>query len=136
MKTARVRRPKTKRLTIRPRVKFWLELDGEWAFCPGVCRIMQEIDRTGSIKDAALVMGRSYRFVWGKIKQVERALGTPLVEARVGGSQVQRSVLSPMGRLLMQEFSVLRDSLFQTIDREYAPRLQAAVNRVRESGGQ
>jgi len=136
MKPAAVVRQKKRHLSIRPRVKFWLELDGERAFCPGVWRIMQEIERTGSIKDAAQAMGRSYRFVWGKIKQVERALGAPLVETRVGGSQMQRSVLTPLGRLLTREFDALRQRLFDAVDREYAPRLQAAVDRVRGSCGE
>lgn len=123
--------PNKSQLSIRPRVKFWFELDGERAFCPGVCRILREVEHTGSIKDAALAIGRSYRFVWGKIKQVERAIGAPLVETRVGGSQEQRSVLTPLGQLLLREFEGLRQQLFDIIDGEFAPRLQNAVDHVR-----
>src|SRR5262249_28486745 len=36
---------------IRPRVKLWFEINGKLVFSPGVCQILQEIDRTGSIKD-------------------------------------------------------------------------------------
>jgi molybdate transport repressor ModE-like protein len=121
---------RNRRLSIRPRVKFWLELDDERAFCPGVYRILKAVERTGSIKDAAAEIGRSYRFVWGKLKQVERALGAPLVETRVGGKQEQRSVLTPLGALLIQEFENLRQQLFDLVDRKLTPRLQSAVDRL------
>lgn len=122
---------RSKPLSIRPRVKLWLELDDGKAFCPGTYRILQEIVRTGSIKDAALKVGRSYRFVWDKLKDVERALGAPLVESRVGGKQDQRSALTPLGELLAQEFDLLRKKVFEMVDHEVAPRLQIAVERLR-----
>lgn len=131
MKRAVISNPTEKRLLIRPRVKLWFELDNERAFCPGVYRILTEIEKTGSMKDAALAIGRSYRFVWGKIKQVEKAIGSPLVEARVGGSQSQRSVLTDMGRMLVQEFEVMRQRLHELIDEEFVPRLLNEVQRVR-----
>lgn len=132
-------RPVTKRPSrrpmIEPRVKLWLELDGERAFCPGVCRILEEVERTGSIKDAAAAMDRSYRFVWGKLKEVERAIGCSLVETRVGGSQEQRSVLSETGQLLVREFNALRRRLFDVMDNEFAPRLQDALRVAGKSAG-
>ncbi len=123
----RTAKPRSPELTIRPRVKVWLEINGERAFCPGVCRILQQIEETGSIKTAAVALERSYRFVWGKIKDVERSLGAPLVEARVGGKQEQRSVLTPLGKRLMQEFESLRQELFQRMDRDFGPRFQATL---------
>lgn len=125
---------------IRPRVKFWLEIDGERAFCPGVCRILQQVEQTGSIKGAAAAIARSYRFVWGKLKDVEKALGAPLVEARVGGKQEHRSVLTPLGRQLVRDFEALRQELFEIMDQNFAPRLQRATEasfpaNTAESGG-
>ena len=113
---------------IRPRVKLWLELDGERAFCPGVCQILQEIERTGSIKESASAIGRSYRFVWGKLKDVENALGCPLVTARVGGHQEKRSVLTPQGQAMVREFVNLRKRVFELVDGEFGDRFQKALH--------
>lgn len=132
MTRASRKRP-ARRPTIEPRVKLWLELDGARAFCPGVCRILEEVERTGSIKDAAAAIDRSYRFVWGKLKEVERAIGRPLVETRVGGSLEQRSVLSETGRMLVREFTALRRRLFDVMDHEFAPRLQNALREAEKS---
>lgn len=127
MKSQLKSRRSGERPNIRPRVKFWLEIGGERAFCPGVCQILQEIERTGSIKDAAAAIGRSYRFVWGKLKAVEVALGQPLVETRVGGSQEKRSVLTQDGRVLMDEFIHLRQVLFDLLDNQFTSRIARAL---------
>ncbi len=134
MRTKSPPRASQRQLPIRPRVKLWFELDGDRAFCPGVCRILEEVERTGSIKEAAVAIDRSYRFVWGKIKQVEKALGLQLVETRVGGSQEQRSALTETGRVLVREFLELRQRLFKIVDEEFAPRLRQAVAKAQDAG--
>lgn len=78
-------RLRTPKKTIRPRVKIWLEVDGEHAFCAGMYRILEAVEETGSIKEAAEVVGLSYRHVWARLKKVNAALGTPVVDAHVGG---------------------------------------------------
>lgn len=118
---------------VRPRVKMWIDLDGERGFCPGVCQILRAVERTGSIKDAAQSIDRSYRFVWGKIKSVEKALGYALVETRVGGSQEQRSVLTQAGQLLVEEFESLRRRLFKFVDQELATSLQQTMDRIEKT---
>jgi molybdate transport system regulatory protein len=42
-------------------------------------RILELIERTGSINQTAKHMGMSYRGVWGKIKATEERLGTKIV---------------------------------------------------------
>lgn len=119
---ARVSRSNLSQLA--PRVKFWLELDGQSVFCPGLCQILQAVDQTGSIKDAAAALGRSYRFIWGRLKESERALGAPLVETRVGGELAQRSSLTPLGRELVAAFVQLRRRIFELVDAEFGERFR------------
>jgi hypothetical protein len=51
MKKQRHDEPST--LALEPRVKVWLETDGDYAFGLGICEILQAVDRAGSIKLAA-----------------------------------------------------------------------------------
>ncbi|MGV3608933.1 MAG: winged helix-turn-helix domain-containing protein [Planctomycetaceae bacterium] len=104
----------------RPRLKLWLEFEGEHVFCSGMCQILQAVEKTGSIKDAATAIGKSYRFVWDKIKRSEKALGQTLVDAQVGGRGPRRSSLSPLGTQLVQEFLTLRKELLQLADSHFA----------------
>jgi molybdate transport system regulatory protein len=103
-----------------PRVKVWLETDGRYAFGFGLAEALSAVDRAGSIKQAAADLGKSYRYVWGRIKAGERTLGRRLVETRVGGQGTRRSALTPAARRLVDEFLTVRDRLRQIVGQEFA----------------
>lgn len=115
------RRTNTPRLI--PRVKVWLETDANYAFGFGLAQMLQAIDRVGSIKHAAADLGKSYRYVWGRIKAAERALGVQLVEAHVGGTGVSRSSLTPAARRLTEGFLAVRKRVIALVEREFAEQL-------------
>ena len=102
-----------------PRVKVWLESDGDYVFGHGMAEILQAVDRHGSIKQAAKELGKSYRYVWGRIKEAEAALGETLVDAHVGGAGVQRSGLTPRARELVAAFVSLRKGAQENVQREF-----------------
>jgi molybdate transport system regulatory protein len=103
-----------------PRVKVWLESDGRYAFGLGICEVLQAVGRSGSIKQAARDVGKSYRHVWHRIKEAERAGGSPLVETRVGGTGTRRSCLTEEARLLVAGFLAFRTRMAQLAEREFA----------------
>jgi molybdate transport system regulatory protein len=109
---------------LQPRIKVWLEKDGGAGFCQGMCRILQAVDGTGSIKHAAAQMGKSYRHIWGRIKAAEKLLGKQLVETHIGGKESQRSVLTPDARDFVQEFLAMRDRISQVLEEEFTRRFR------------
>jgi molybdate transport system regulatory protein len=115
-------------------VKVWLEAGGKYAFGFGLCEMLQAVGRTGSIKQAAADLDKSYRYVWGRIKEAERALGRQLVETQVGGRDTQRSSLTPVAREMVTAFLELRDCLKRATEHEFAlrrDRLLAGGERLR-----
>jgi molybdate transport system regulatory protein len=122
MTTKTVRRRATGSPAFLPRVKVWLETEGRYAFGFGLCEILQAVGRAGSIKQAAADLGKSYRHVWGRIKEAERALGRQLVVTQVGGRDSQRSSLTPEARRMAAAFLDLRDSLKRAAEQEFALR--------------
>jgi molybdate transport system regulatory protein len=104
---------------IKPRVKVWLEFDGEFVFGLGICEILQAIERTGSMKQAAREVGQSYRHVWGRIKDVEQAHGCALVVTQVGGKDARRSTLTENARQLVTGFLALRKRMHELLEREF-----------------
>jgi molybdate transport system regulatory protein len=111
------RRPKKARFV--PRVKVWLEVEGRYAFGLGIAEILQAVGQAGSIKQAAANLGKSYRYVWGRIQDAEEALGRTLVEARVGGHGPQRSSLTDEARRLVAAFLALRSRMFEAVRDEF-----------------
>jgi molybdate transport repressor ModE-like protein len=115
-RSARRRRQQT---PLAPRVKVWLETEGHYVFGFGVAEILQAVDRAGSIKQAATDLGLSYRYVWGRIKDAERALSRQLVEAHVGGAGTRRSSLTSEARRLLPAFLALRSRMLQLLQDEF-----------------
>lgn len=56
-----IRRTLRQRLMVR--VKVWLECEDPYTFGLVICEVLQAVDRSGSIKQAARDVGMSYRHV-------------------------------------------------------------------------
>jgi molybdate transport repressor ModE-like protein len=105
---------------LKPRVKVWLETaGGNYAFGFGIAEILQAVEKAGSIKHAATDLGKSYRYVWGRLKEAEKALGEKLVQTQVGGKGHQRSSLTPSARRYCRSFFALRDRIKAVLSQEF-----------------
>ena len=114
---------------VTPRVKVWLELDGQYVFGFGLSEILRAVQSAGSIKAAADVLGKSYRHVWGRIKTAEKALGQPLVAARVGGKGTSRSSLTELAERLVADYDALRRRTFDVVEQEFSTRFELPGRR-------
>ena len=119
MSRSSARRSRPRPAPFTPRIKVWLEAGGQYAFGLGICEILRAVDAAGSIKGAAGRLGKSYRHVWARIKEAERALGRPLVETRVGGQGTRRSDLTPEARRLVTAFLAFRSRLLRRLPHEF-----------------
>ena len=104
------------------RVKVWLEIDGQYVFGFGLSEILKAGEATGAIKAAADSLGKSYRYVWGRIKKAEKRLGEPLVETRVGGKGTSRSRLTGRAHQLVGDYDALRGRMFEIVQEEFPSR--------------
>jgi len=110
------------RKRMQARVKVWLEVDGRYVFGFGLSQMLKAVEAAGSIKAGAASLGKSYRYVWGRIKKAERALGEPLVETRVGGKRADRSSLTELARRLVSDYDALRGRMFEVVQHEFSSR--------------
>ena len=118
------RRDANPSIHVVPRVKVWLEMDGQYVFGYGISEILKAVDATGSIKAAADRLGKSYRYVWNRIKQAEHAIGQPLVETRVGGRGTRRSSLSEFAKGLVGNYDALRRRMLDVVRHEFSRRFE------------
>lgn len=103
---------------VRPKCKIWLEIDKEVIFGGGRMALFQAIDECGSINQAAIKLGMSYRAAWGKINATEKRLGIQLVEKYVGGAR-RGSELTPKAKELMSNYQQFKKESISTIDQLY-----------------
>ncbi len=103
------------KLTVKS--KIWIEdPTGKVVFGAGRLKILNAVEKTGSILAAAAELHMSYRAVWGKIKATEDRLGKPLLTKRAGGAHGGGSVLTPFAITLIERFRHLDDLIRTTTD--------------------
>jgi len=86
------------------RAKTWFEMDGMHILGTGVAQLLEGVERTGTLRDAARAARISYRHAWDMIKTAEQHLGKELILPRSGGIGGGQSVLSADGRHLLEVF--------------------------------
>ena len=88
--------------------EIWLEtLSNETVLNGEGFSLLQEIERSGSLSDAARNLAISYRKAWNIIRDVEKNLGFHLVEKSRGGAGGGRTNLSEEGRHLLMAYKNL-----------------------------
>lgn len=96
---------------MEPRLNIWFEVDGKVALSLWRIRLLQAVDRTGSISAAAEAMGVQYRLAWQRIHEMEERLGVSLVTATIGGRGGGGSTLTPLARRLIEHFLVMAEDI-------------------------
>lgn len=97
------------------RSKIWIEnKKGDVIFGLGRYRILNAINRRGSMQAAAKDLKMSYRAVWMRIRISEKAIGKPLVIRDGKGSR-----LTAFAKKLMKQYKRLQQIVEKESDEVY-----------------
>ncbi len=86
------------------RLSLRVEFEGWGAIGPGKIRLLELIDRHGSISAAGRAMRMSYRRAWMLVDSLNHRFKKPLVETERGGGQGGGAVLTPFGREVIRHY--------------------------------
>ena len=95
--------------------KIWLEYRGR-AFGDGPARLLDGVERTGSLRKAASELGMSYNKAWRILHAAEQRLGFALLDRSVGGSLGGGSHLTPRAQDLMVRYHALAESAAEALE--------------------
>jgi molybdate transport system regulatory protein len=87
-------------------------------------RLLEQIERSGSIAQAAKAVGMSYRAAWNAIDTLRNLAGEPLIATHSGGSNGGGTRLTPAGERL-----VSTHRLVQEHQRRFLIQLQARLDQ-------
>lgn len=108
-------------MTYGLRTKIWVvDPSGKVLFGMGRVKILEAIDRGGSINAAAKSLKMSYRAVWGRIKATEERLGRELLVRTTGGASGGGSTLTPYAKDLIKEYKTFRRQVIEDADDRFA----------------
>jgi molybdate transport system regulatory protein len=82
----------------------------------GRAEILENIEKTGSINQAAKMMKMSYKAVWGKIKATEKHLNTCIVNR----DRKEGSRLSQDGKGLLEKYKRLKEKCISADDKIFS----------------
>jgi molybdate transport system regulatory protein len=86
----------------------WLESDGKHFFGPGPVELLERIDETGSISEAARGMRMSYKKAWELVNTLNAQCTRPVVIPRTGGEKGGGSSITDEARELINYHRLLR----------------------------
>jgi molybdate transport system regulatory protein len=93
--------PDSDRLSIR------IDLASGARIGPGKIAVLEEIARSGSISAAGRALKMSYRRTWELVEELNRTLGTPVVETAAGGSGGGGTVLTKAGKAIVNHYRAI-----------------------------
>jgi molybdate transport system regulatory protein len=100
----------------KPSGKIWIEYRGKPLLGKGGAEILENIRKEESISKAARKLGMSYRYVWGYTRNVEKAIGEPVLETFRGGQSGGGGArLTKLGESLLDEYKRLEDYLSEVL---------------------
>ena len=91
-------------------------------------KILEAVDRLGSLHAAAKELKMGYRAIWGRIRATEERLGELLLVRTIGGSSGGGSQLTPFARMLLDQFEELHREIRRHSDRQFQQR--SKINRL------
>ena len=113
--------PSTHRLSIR------IDLASGARIGPGKVALLEEIARSGSISAAGRAMKMSYRRAWELVEDLNRRLGSPVVETAAGGAGGGGARLTKAGASLVQQYRAMEAAAAASAE-DYLRALEAAVS--------
>lgn len=86
------------RLTIR------IDHNGKAWFGPGKAKLLEAVEKTGSIRKAAASLAMSYRRAWLLLQALEKTVQGPVTVTTTGGRKGGGTKLTPLGRALLRRY--------------------------------
>ena len=97
----------------------FVDENGDKFFGEGPYQLLLGVERTGSLRCAAMEMGMAYSKAMKLVRHAEAALGFPLTQRTVGGPSGGGSCLTPRGKEWMSRYGAYRDACAQANARLY-----------------
>lgn len=98
--------------TLYPKIKLWLINENDEAvFGEGLAKLLEAIEKCGSIFMASTNLGMSYRYALHRISLAEKRLGFKLVRRQRGGVAGGSSELTVEGKKLLVKYGKMEKSI-------------------------
>ena len=117
-----------------PNLSLRIDLDTESRIGPGKIRLLENIDKFGSISAAGRAMDMSYKRAWDLVDEINRICRQPAVERQTGGKNGGGAMLTPFGVSLVARYRKIERDAATAVKKELAA-LQSDIGRPKKAAG-
>ncbi len=111
--------PRRRSTVLRVRSKVWIERDGQIVMSEYRARLLEAVEREGSVAAAADVLGLPNRTAWKKLREIEAAAGTPLLDSGSGGASGGQSKLTAAAEEMLAAFRRVADPVDEEVQERF-----------------
>lgn len=109
-----------------PRLTLRVDFGSGRALGPGKVRLLEAIDRTGSISQAGRALGMSYRRAWLLVDDMNNCFRDAVISAQPGGAHGGGATLTPFGQKLVERYRAIETDAMDAT-RRHLNDLEAAL---------
>jgi molybdate transport system regulatory protein len=109
-----------------PRLTLRVDLGSGRALGPGKVRLLEAIERTGSISQAGRALGMSYRRAWLLVDDMNNCFRDAVISAQPGGAHGGGATLTPFGQKLVERYRAIETDAMDAT-RKHLSDLEAAL---------
>ncbi|MEM2103774.1 MAG: LysR family transcriptional regulator [Candidatus Bathyarchaeia archaeon] len=99
-------------VTLYPKIKLWfINESNEAIFGEGLAKLLEAVEKHGSILEASSNLNMSYRYALHRISLAEKRLGFKLIKRYRGGIAGGSSELTTEGKTLLTEYEKMENEM-------------------------
>jgi molybdate transport system regulatory protein len=118
---------------MKPMVRFRVDFTAACSLGPGKIELLESIQRTGSLRQAAQALGMSYRRAWLLLDGLNRSFGEPASTASIGGQGGGGVRLTPFGLEIIRCYRAAAQAIETVAQRELQSIAAKAVSSPPET---
>ena len=107
-----------------PKIFLRLDLTSRVRLGPGKIRLLEAIDREGSISAAGRALKMSYRRAWLLIDELNSSFREPLVATQLGGTGGGKASVTALGRTVIRAYRAMEKDAERMVRHRSAPLLK------------
>jgi molybdate transport system regulatory protein len=93
-----------------PKLTLRIDFDADRAIGPGKVKLLEMIDKHGSISEAGRQMGMSYRRAWLLVDSLNRSFNVPVIASQKGGQHGGGAALTEFGHAVVQHYRAIESA--------------------------
>ena len=107
-----------------PKIFLRLDLTNKVRLGPGKIRLLEAIEREGSISAAGRALKMSYRRAWLLIDELNSSFREPLVATQLGGTGGGKASVTALGRTVIRAYRAMEKDAERMVRHRSAPLLK------------